>query len=105
MFGNLFGNMEEMQAKVREKLADIRLEVSGSDDLVKVEVNARRELLNLSIDPQLMADGDPEQLEDLLLITINRALEQAAAAEAEETQRLLKEMLPPGLDGLSDMFG
>ncbi|RMF27995.1 MAG: nucleoid-associated protein, YbaB/EbfC family, partial [Bacteroidetes bacterium] len=41
----------------------------------------------------------------LLTVAVNQALEKAAAREAEETQKLLKELLPPGLGSLGNLFG
>jgi DNA-binding protein YbaB len=38
---------------------------------------------------------DTEQLEDLLLVATNEAMEKAAIMEAEATQELLKDMMPP----------
>ncbi len=100
MLGDLFGNMEEQQKELREKLAQIRVQTEVEDGAIRVEANANRELLQLSIDPALLTAGDAEQLEDLLLVAINRVLEEAAAKEQEVVQAGLKDMLPPGLEGL-----
>jgi DNA-binding YbaB/EbfC family protein len=102
MFGDLLGNMEEQQKEMREKLAGITVEAQAGDGAVKVVVNANREIVNISIDPAALDDGDVEQLEDFLTVAINRALRQAAEEEAKTTQRLLRDMLPPGM---GDMFG
>jgi DNA-binding protein YbaB len=43
---------------------------------------------------------DKEELEDLLLVAINRVLELAEEKAGVETQSLLKDMMPPGLGNL-----
>lgn len=105
MFGDMFGNMEEKQREMREKLAQITVEAEAGDGAVIVRANANREIINISIDPGKLDWEDREMVEDLLTVAVNRALEKAAETEAAETQRLIKDMLPPGLEGLGGMFG
>lgn len=100
MFGNLFGNMEEKQAEMRRLLTGILLEAEAGNGAVTVNVNAARELLNININPDLLQSERQEELEDLLVVAINKALALAAEKEAEEAQKLVKNMLPPGLDKL-----
>jgi hypothetical protein len=102
MFGleNMFGDMEAQQQAMREKLAAFVVESEAGEGAVKISANANREITNISIDPEFLKNAEAEELEDLLLVAINRALQQALEKEGEETQQLLKNMLPPGLDGL-----
>jgi hypothetical protein len=102
MFGDLFGQMEEQQKELREKLKGISIEAEAGDGAVQVSANAAREITNIKIDPAVVDTEDMEQLEDLLLVAINRALEKAAVKEAAESQKLINNMLPPGM---SDLFG
>ena len=101
----MFGNMEEIQKKLREKLVTILVEAQAGDGAVTVQANATRAITNISIDSSKIDLEDTEQLEDLLLVAINRAIELAAEKEAAEGQNMLKEMMPPGMGGLSDLFG
>ena len=105
MFGDLLNNMQERQKDLRNKLAEITVEAEAGDGAVKVIVNANREIVNISIDKDKLDLDDLEQLEDFLLVATNRALEQAAEKEAAESQRLMQDMLPPGLGNLSDLMG
>jgi len=104
MFGDMMANMEEQQKAMKEKLSQIQLNAESGDGAVKVTVNANREVVNISINPQIVEEGDMEQVEDLLLVALNRALTLAAEAEAEESQKLIQNMLPPGLGNLGGMF-
>ena len=92
------GQMQEMQAKMKEKLRAVTVTGEAGDGLVKVTANGAREIVNIKIDASVA--GDPEALEDLLLVATNRALEAAAEKEAAEGQALLGNMLPGGLGGL-----
>lgn len=108
MFGKLFGNMKEIKQKqeeMRKKLGEIKIDHQSTGQEVKVTVNAARELVDISIDTTKVDMADVEQLQDLLTITINDALAEAAKREAEEMQKMLKDMLPPGLGNMSGLLG
>lgn len=105
MFGDILGDMEERQREMREKLAAITVEAEAGDGAVRVTADATRKITNIAIDKDALDLEDTEQLEDLLLVAINRALDKAAAKEAAESQNMLKDMLPPGMGDLSDLFG
>ena len=105
MFGDLMGGMQEKQEALRKKLEAIEINAEAGDGAIKVTVSATRKLLNITIDKTIVDAEDTEQLEDLLLVAINRAMELAAEEEAKSSQNLLQDMLPPGLGNLGDMFG
>ena len=102
MFGDLFSKAEEQQKAMRQKLADIMVEAEAGDGAIYVKANANRQILNIRFNKELLDWDDQEQIEDLLLVAVNRAIELAGEKEAEASQALLKDMLPPGL---SNMFG
>lgn len=96
MFGNLLGDFEKKQKEMLNKAAEIV--ITSETEGVSVTVNGKKEVLNVSIDPSLI--NDKEQLEDLLVVTINRALEEAGEKAASQAQELMQSMLPPGLGDL-----
>lgn len=98
MFGNIFGDFEKKQQEMLEKAGDIVVEQKMGG--VSVTVNGKKEIVNIAItDTALLTDK--EQLEDLLITTLNRALEEAGNKAAEETQKMMEQMMPPGM---GDMF-
>lgn len=104
MFGDLMGGMQEQQEAMRKKLEGITIDAEAGDGAVKVTVTATRKIINVSIDPSIVDPADVEQIEDLLIVAINDALEQAAQKEASAAQDMIKDMLPPGLGGLDGLF-
>ncbi len=104
MFGDLMGNMKQQQEDLQKSLGALVIKTQSNDGLISVECNALREILNISVDEKLLHNENKDQLEDLLVITINKALQEAAAKEAIEAQKLLQNMMPSGLGGLGDMF-
>ena len=95
--------MQQQQAALQEKLGAMRItEETGG---VSVTVSGTREVVAVKVSEQVFADGDPEQLEDLLVIAANKALAKAAETEQNEAQSLMSNMLPGGLEGLGGMLG
>ncbi len=99
----MFGNMEEMQKELQVKLSSIIVSAEAGDGVVTITANANRQITNVSINKDSLEDV--EELEDLVLVAINRVIEKASAEEAAITQEQLKNMMPPGMDGLSNLFG
>ena len=105
MFGDLLGNMEEQQKAVQEKLANVKVEGEAGGGAVRVTADGNQKILNISINQDALDWNDKEQVEDLVLEAVNRALEISAAKAADEAQNLVKDILPSGMGGLKDLFG
>ena len=93
--------LQEMQAnlaRVQEDLKELRIEGSAAGGLVTAVVNGHRDLMNLKIDPEALADGDVEMLEDLVVAAVTAANEAAAAEVKEKMASAAGGLLPPGVD-------
>lgn len=100
MFGDLLGNLEKQQAELQQKLADVLVSAEAGDEAVIVSAGADMHIENIRIDPAKVDTNDLEQLEDLLVVALNRALEMAREKAGAETAQLLGGMFPGGLDQL-----
>ncbi|MGB5361255.1 YbaB/EbfC family nucleoid-associated protein [Eudoraea sp.] len=104
MFGDLMGMMgklKETQEKVKatkERLNSVIVEEKSSDKLLSVTITANRTLKAINIDDQLLQDK--EQLEDYLVLTLNKAIEKATEINEVELAAVAKEGMPdiPGMD-------
>lgn len=96
----MFGNLEEQQAKMAERLGQIKLVADAGDGAIKIECNAAGTIENITIDPAVVEQGDAEQLEDLMITAVNRAFQLIKETESREANSLLKDMLPPGMGNL-----
>lgn len=103
MFGDMFNQMQQQQEALQEKLKAMRITEEANG--VTVTVSGTREVIAVAVSESVFSEGDAEQLEDLLLISLNRALSKAAEVEQTEAQSLMSGMLPGGLEGLGGMFG
>ena len=104
MFGDLMGMMgkiKETQKKVeatKERLNTVMIDEASSDGLLKVTLTANREIKSIAIDDSLLEDK--EQLEDYLVLTLNKAIEKATKVNEAELAAVAKEGMPniPGMD-------
>lgn len=100
MFGDLFGNVEQQQAEMRKKLAEISVTAEAGGGAVIVTANANREILDVKIDKSKLDWEDLDEVQDLIVAAVNNALEKAMVKEQAEAQKLISQMMPPGMSGL-----
>lgn len=107
MFGDLMGmmgKMKETQQKLEEtkkRLDTVLVDEQSIDGLLKVTITANNTLKNIQIDDSLLTDR--EQLEDYLLLVINKAIQKATAVNQAEIDAVAKVDLPM-IPGMEDMF-
>ena len=79
MFGDMMGMMsklKEAQKKVeetKERLNTVLIDEASSDNKLQVTITANRTIKSISIDDELLQDK--EMLEDYLILTLNKAIE------------------------------
>ena len=98
MLDDLMGNLEKQQAEIQKNLSAIVIEVKQEG--LTITGNAAKQVTNVMISKELIGSQDMEMIEDLLVTSINRFIEDAQKAEANETQSMMSEMLPPGFGDL-----
>lgn len=106
MFGDLMGMMgklKETQEKVeatKKRLDTVMIDEASSDGLLRVTLTANRKIKTLEIADELLEDK--EQLEDYLILTLNKAIEKATSVNETELAAVAKEGMPniPGMDML-----
>jgi DNA-binding YbaB/EbfC family protein len=106
MFGDMMGMMgklKETQQKVeatKKRLDTVTLEEGSPEGLVQVVITANRVIKRIKIDNALLTDKD--QLEDYLILALNKAIDKATQVNEAELAAVAKEGMPniPGMDGL-----
>ncbi|BDU69636.1 nucleoid-associated protein [Geothrix oryzae] len=78
----LMKQAQQMQAKLAEAQANLRVEGTAGGELVKVTLNGSKELKGISIAKDAMDPEDPSMLEDLLVAAFHDA-----AAKADEAMK------------------
>ena len=104
MFGDLSGMMDKLknaQLKVEEtkkRLHTVLIDEASNDGKLKVTVTANREIKAIHISDDLLKDA--EELEDYLVLTINKAIQRASEINEQEMAIAAKDGMPniPGMD-------
>lgn len=78
----LMKQAQQMQTKLQEAQANLRVEGTAGGELVKVTLNGSKELMGLAIAKDAMDPEDPSMLEDLLMAAF-----RDAAAKADEAMK------------------
>lgn len=86
-------NMQKMQAELEEK----EVESSVGGGAVTVKVNGKKEVVNISIKPEVVDPDDIEMLEDLVLSAVNEALRSVDELQSSQMSKLTGGMNIPGL--------
>ena len=97
----MMGKLKETQKKVEEtkkRLDNVLLDESSSDNKLKVTITANRTIKDISLADELLKDK--EQLEDYLILVLNKAIERATPVNETEIAAVAKDGMPniPGLD-------
>lgn len=104
MFGNIMemmGKLESTQANfenLKQQLDSRTFIETSTDGTVSITLTELATIKDIQIASGLLADK--EQLEDTLVITINKALDKVKANAMEKAKKTAKESLPaiPGLN-------
>ena len=104
MFGDIsgiMGKLKEAQQKVEEtkkRLDTVLVDESSNDQKLKVILTANRTIKAIAIDESLL--NDAEELEDYLILTLNKAIEKATTINETELAAAAKGGMPniPGMD-------
>lgn len=96
----MMGKLKEAQQKIEEakkRMDTVLVDEASNDGLLKVTLTANREIKNISIADELREDKD--QLEDYLVLTLNKAIKKATAINEAELAAVAKEGMPniPGI--------
>ena len=104
MFGDIMGMMgkiKETQQKIEEtkkRLDTVLVDEQSTDGLLKVTLTANREIKSITFDDSLLEDK--EQLEDYLVLVLNKAIAKATNVNEAELAAVAKDGMPdiPALD-------
>ncbi|CAM1353565.1 YbaB/EbfC family nucleoid-associated protein [Tenacibaculum insulae] len=104
MFGDIsgmMGKLKDAQQKVeatKKRLNTVLVDENTANGDLKITVTANREIKAITINERLLQDK--EELEDYLILTINKALKRASEINEQELAIAAKDGMPniPGMD-------
>ena len=93
--GNLMKQAQMMQAnlqKAQAELANIDVQGTSGNGLIKITISCKHEIKKVDIDPSLLEDK--EMLEDLIMVAFKDALSNIESTSSQKMGGLV----PPGMN-------
>ena len=100
----MMGKLKETQQKIEEtkkRLDTVLIDEQSADGLLKVTLTANSKIKSVVIAEALLEDKD--QLEDYLIVVMNKAIEKAASVNQAELDAVTRVDMPM-IPGMEDMF-
>ena len=104
MMGDLMGKMQEAQKQMEEtkkRMDGVYIDTEVEDGAIKATANANLKITNISIADELLAKNDKEKLEDLIIVAINKVLDEAKQVQEVEMSKVAQGIMP----NLGGLFG
>lgn len=107
MFGDMMGMMgklKEAQEKIeatKKRLDTISLKETSSDGFITVSITGNRAIKEITIDDSLLTNK--EQLEDYLVLAVNKAIDAATKVNEAELSAAAKDGIP-NIPGMGSLF-
>ena len=98
MFDKLM-QAQQKAGEVKQRLDAITVTGTAEGGKITVTANANKVIQSVAIDDAFFKEADKEQLEELLVIAINKAMQQADNVSQSEMGAMAKDMFG-GLGGL-----
>ncbi len=93
-FGKQFEDMQKKLARLEEDLKERVVEAASGGGMVKVKVNGAEEVVDIKIEPEVIAPDDKGMLEDLVLAAVNEGIKKAKKLREGELARITGLSLP-----------
>jgi DNA-binding YbaB/EbfC family protein len=88
---------KEMQDRLQKQMADMRMEATAGGGMVTVTITGHKQLVSITIDPEVVSKDDVEMLQDLIVAAVNDAHRKVDEALASQMQGMMGGMQLPGL--------
>ena len=98
MFDKLF-EVQQKAGEVKQRLDAITVTGTAEGGKISVTATGNKTIQSVNIDADFFKEADKEELEELLTIAINKAMEQADNVSQSEMGAMAKDMFG-GLGGL-----
>lgn len=95
---------QQKAGEVKKRLDAITVTGTAEGGKITVLSNGNKVIQSVTIDTEFYKEADKEELEELLVVAINKAIEQAENLSQTEMAAMTQAMLG-GMGGLGNLFG
>lgn len=106
MFDKLFEAQQKAE-EIKKRLDSISVKGEAEGGAIQVVATANKKVKEVKIEEEFFKNSDKEEVEELLVVALNKAFEQADNISQSETAAMTQEMLGSmgGLGALGKLFG
>jgi DNA-binding YbaB/EbfC family protein len=88
---------QQMQERLQKQMAEMKVEATSGGGMVTVTINGHKNLLKITLDPEVVSKEDVDMLQDLIVAAVNDAHRRVDEALASQMQGLMGGMRLPGM--------
>ena len=88
---------QKMQEQLQKQMETTVVEASVGGGVVSVKMNGNKQLLSVQIDPEAMASGDKEMLEQMIVAAVNEGIRKVEEAMSGQMGNLTAGLKIPGM--------
>lgn len=89
--------MQKKMEEAQEEVANQIVEASAGGGMVSVKVNGKQELLEISIEKDVVNPDDVEMLQDLIVAAVNEGMKKAQQVMQDKLQGITGGLNIPGM--------
>jgi DNA-binding YbaB/EbfC family protein len=94
---NMMKQAQEMQERLKQQMADLRVEATAGGGMVKVVIDGGKQLQSVTIDPEVVSKDDVEMLQDMIVAAVNDAGRKVDEQLGRSMSGLMGGLKIPGL--------
>ena len=89
--------MQEDMATLQDELDAREYDVSAGGGVVGVKINGKKEILSITIEPEIVDPDDIETLSDILVAAVNEAIKRVEDTNSAEMSKVTGSIGFPGM--------
>ena len=94
---NMMKQAQEMQERLKQQMAELRVEATAGGGMVKVVIDGGKQLQSVTIDPEVVSKDDVEMLQDMIVAAVNDAGRKVDEQLGRSMSGLMGGLKIPGL--------
>ena len=88
---------QKMQEELQKQMEQTVVEAAAGGGIVAVQMNGKKQLMSIEIDPEVMSGDDREMLQDLIVAAVNEATRRVDEQMQGQLGSLASGLNIPGL--------
>ncbi len=89
----LMKEAQKMQERMQEEMEQLRVDAASGGGMVSVQMDGKKRLLSIKINPQAVDPNDVEMLQDLIVAAVNEAERKVEEALAGQMSGMSSDLL------------